>query len=173
MSNRSIVLIGFMGTGKSTVGARLAEQLKLRFCDLDEEIVSWTGQSIPDIFAERGEAYFREQEGRILSLLLEEEAPKIIATGGGAVLKEENRKRMKEQATVIHLTAEEATIVERVRQDRNRPLLQGDVEERVRRLMAERRGLYDFAHLCVPTDSESVEQLCARILAHLAHRERN
>ncbi|WII39391.1 shikimate kinase [Paenibacillus thiaminolyticus] len=165
MSNRSIVLIGFMGTGKSTVGARLAEQLKLRFCDLDEEIVRRTGQSIPDIFAERGEAYFREQEGRILSLLLEEEAPKIIATGGGAVLKEENRKRMKEQATVIHLTAEEATIVERVRQDRNRPLLQGDVEERVRRLMAERRGLYDFAHLCVPTDSESVEQLCARILA--------
>ncbi|WCF10101.1 shikimate kinase [Paenibacillus thiaminolyticus] len=167
MSNRSIVLIGFMGTGKSTVGARLAEQLKLRFCDLDEEIVRRTGQSIPDIFVERGEAYFREQEGRILSLLLEEEAPKIIATGGGAVLKEENRKRMKEQATVVHLTAEEATIVERVRQDRNRPLLQGDVEERVRRLMAERRGLYDFAHLCVPTDSESVEQLCARILAHM------
>lgn len=62
MSNRSIVLIGFMGTGKSTVGARLAEQLKLRFRDLDEEIVSRTGQSIPDIFAERGEAYFREQE---------------------------------------------------------------------------------------------------------------
>ncbi|RJG26035.1 shikimate kinase [Paenibacillus thiaminolyticus] len=170
MSNRSIVLIGFMGTGKSTVGTQLAEQLKLRFCDLDEEIVSRTGQSIPDIFAERGEAYFREQEGRILSLLLGEEAPKIIATGGGAVLKEENRKRMKEQATVIHLTAEEATIVERVRQDRNRPLLQGDVEERVRRLMAERRGLYDFAHLCVPTDSESVEQLCARILAYM---ERN
>ncbi|MBG9793885.1 shikimate kinase [Paenibacillus dendritiformis] len=167
MSNRSIVLIGFMGTGKSTVGARLAERLQLRFRDLDEEIVRRTGQSIPEIFAERGEAYFREQEGQILSLLLEEEVPQIIATGGGAVLREENRKLMQEQATVIHLTAQEATIVDRVRQDRNRPLLQGGVEERVRRLMAERRGLYDFAHLCVPTDSESVEQVCARILAYM------
>ncbi|NKI20702.1 shikimate kinase [Paenibacillus dendritiformis] len=167
MSNRSIVLIGFMGTGKSTVGARLAERLQLPFRDLDEEIVRRTGQSIPELFAERGEAYFREQEGRILSLLLEEQDPQIIATGGGAVLRDDNRKLMQERATVIHLTAEEATIVDRVRQDRNRPLLQGDVEERVRRLMAERRGLYDFAHLCVPTDGEPVEQLCARILAYM------
>ncbi|MCY9513647.1 shikimate kinase [Paenibacillus apiarius] len=168
MTTRHILLIGFMGTGKSTVGAQLARNLNYAFVDLDAEIVKQVGRSIPDIFAQEGEAFFREQESRILTRLLRDRTRQlVIATGGGVVLSEANCKLMREHGSVIQLTAEEETIVQRVSQDRNRPLLQGDAASRVRKLMHERQGLYDFAHLSVPTDRLTVEQINECIEAYL------
>ncbi|WP_019419199.1 shikimate kinase [Paenibacillus sp. OSY-SE] len=172
MTTRHILLIGFMGTGKSTVGEQLARNLNYAFVDLDAEIVKQVGRTIPDIFAQDGEVFFREQESRILARLLRDRTRLlVIATGGGVVLDEANRKLMREHGAVIQLTAAEETIVQRVSQDRNRPLLQGDAASRVRKLMLERQGLYDFAHLIVPTDHLTVEQINERIEAHLVNEK--
>ncbi|MGZ9587043.1 shikimate kinase [Paenibacillus marinisediminis] len=159
----NIVLIGFMGTGKSTVGECLADRLKYDFVDLDEEIVRMEGRSIPDIFAQDGEAYFRDAESLALSRLMGQQRL-VIATGGGAVLREKNCRVMSECGYVVHLTAETDTIIERVRGDRNRPLLQGDASERVRSLMVERSGKYDFAHATVATDHLRVEQIADAVM---------
>lgn len=159
----NVVLIGFMGTGKSTVGATLASRLDYSFIDLDEEIVQRDGRSIPDIFAQDGEAYFRDAESRALADLMNKEHV-IIATGGGCVLREANCKVMQERGFVVQLTAELDTIVHRVKGDHNRPLLQGDASERVRSLMTARRGKYDFAHMVIPTDDLQVEEISDAVI---------
>ena len=163
-SDRNIVLIGFMGTGKSTVGTGLAKQLGYAFVDLDEEIVRQEGMSIPEIFAQHGEGYFREAESRALMQLMGQQRL-VIATGGGCVLREVNCRRMKEQGFVVHLTAAVGTIIERIKDDHNRPLLQGDASERVRSLMAERAGKYDFADAEIATDARSMDQITADVIA--------
>lgn len=159
----NVVLIGFMGTGKSTVGASLAARLDYSFIDLDEEIVQRDGRSIPDIFAQDGEAYFRDAESRALADLMNKERV-IIATGGGCVLREANCKVMQQHGFVVHLTAELDTIVDRVKGDHNRPLLQGDASERVRSLMTARQGKYDFAHAVIPTDGLQVEEISDAVI---------
>lgn len=158
----NIVLIGFMGTGKSTVGAKLADSLHYTFIDLDEEIVRQEGRSIPDIFSQDGEDYFRDAESRALLRLLEQDRV-VVATGGGCVLRDPNCLHMQQFGYVVQLTAAMETIVERVRGDRNRPLLQGDVGERVRLLMQARDGKYDFAHAKVATDQLSTASIVDRI----------
>ncbi|WP_342663641.1 shikimate kinase [Paenibacillus taiwanensis] len=164
----SIVLIGFMGTGKSTVGQQLAQHLQYEFVDLDEEIVRQQGKTIPELFAQHGEAYFRQQENRILTDLLQRKTRLIIATGGGAVLDNHNCEAMLRYGFVVALTAQLDTIVTRVQGDTNRPLLQGDVTERVHTLMKARLGRYDFAHCTVETDSLSVEPIIEAILSGYA-----
>ncbi|WP_229106443.1 shikimate kinase [Paenibacillus sp. 1001270B_150601_E10] len=159
-----IVLIGFMGTGKSIVGQRLAERLHVPFIDLDQEVVRQEGRSIPELFAQEGEEYFRDTESKVLAAWLQSEQPGIISTGGGAVLRAINCDVMKQQGFVVALTAEVDTIIARVSGDADRPLLQGNASERVHQLMEARAGRYDFAHCTIPTDQCEVEHIMHQIL---------
>lgn len=158
-----IILIGFMGTGKSTVGQEVARQLGCSFADLDAAVVAREGRSIPEIFATDGEAYFRERESQALADMLNYSTRHVIATGGGIVLREHNRELMRDGGYIVHLAASKETILARVKRDRNRPLLQGDMEERVSKLIQQREGLYDFAHTTIAADNETAVQLAARI----------
>ncbi|MNN02443.1 Shikimate kinase [compost metagenome] len=161
----NIVLIGMMGTGKSTVGSLLAAETGLALVDLDQRIVEEAGRTIPDIFAAEGEAYFRELESAILRSTLQERGI-VLATGGGAVLREENRLVMREGGLVVALQATAEEIVARVGEDPGRPLLAGGAKERVIALLEERKDAYAFAHLTVDTSGKSAEQVSAEILTH-------
>ncbi|MCZ8520261.1 MULTISPECIES: shikimate kinase [Paenibacillus] len=165
MNCRNIVLIGMMGTGKSTVGQALAAQLGWRFVDTDAVIERNTGKTIPELFASEGEAYFREAEREAVAAVLQSSG-QIVATGGGAVLREENREAMKEGGLVVALLASPEKIIERVRTDTNRPLLQGNLEERVHTLAENRREAYGFADLAVDTSELDVESIVDEIRKH-------
>lgn len=160
-----IVLVGFMGTGKSTVARLLAGRLGVGRIDLDEEIEREAGCTIAELFDTKGEAHFRDLESAVLKRLLASDRPLVLATGGGAVLREANREAMLRSGFVAALTASPERIIERVSGDASRPLLRGDVEERVRRLMAERKTAYDFAHIRIDTTDLSPEEVADRILA--------
>ncbi|MCM3632185.1 shikimate kinase [Paenibacillus camelliae] len=158
-----IILIGFMGTGKSSVAEALAEALQLPNLDVDKEIVASDGRVIPDIFVQEGEDGFRTIETNVLKQLLELPHPAIIATGGGAVLKAVNRELMLASGLVIQLSASADVIISRVSNDRGRPLLQGDVAERVHTLLEARANAYDFAHLTIDTSDQSISQIVNEI----------
>lgn len=166
MSRENVVLIGFMGTGKSTVGTLAADKLGWTFVDMDTWIVERAGKTIPELFASEGEAAFRAYEREALRELLSGRG-RVLATGGGAVLAAENRERMLAGGLVVALTATKDAIVERVRSDRNRPLLQGDVEERVATLLEARLGAYDFAHLTVDTEQLTPDEVADTIVRTL------
>jgi shikimate kinase len=163
-TNNKLILIGFMGTGKSSVANGLARELGLPHLDMDAEIVKAAGKSIPEIFAEHGEQHFRTLESDVLDSLLKAPANAVIATGGGAVLKPSNCELMLRHGLVVALRASEQVIISRVQQDKGRPLLQGDVAERVRTLMQTRAKAYDFAHLSLDTSTLSIEQVVAEIV---------
>ncbi|CAM4255127.1 shikimate kinase [Paenibacillus tarimensis] len=158
-----IVLIGFMGTGKSTVAKVLEERLGLPAIDLDAAVTAREGRTIADIFAARGEAYFRKVESEVLASAMTADSPSVIATGGGAVLAEANRSIMLENGFVAALKADAEHIIARVRHDKGRPLLEGDVEHRVRSLLESRRSAYDFAHLIIDTTDLTPERVADRI----------
>lgn len=151
-----------MGTGKSTVGEQLAQQLQYERCDLDEEIVKATGKTISQIFAEDGEEMFRQLESDVLRRLVDGNR-RVIITGGGAVLRPENVQVMLQYGIVVALTAEEQEIIRRVEQDQNRPLLQGNVKEKVRELLQARAGAYDFAPVQVDTTGKTIEEIVDEI----------
>lgn len=155
-----------MGTGKSTVGSALAERLGWTFVDTDERIEAAEGMRITDIFAQRGETGFREAETRVLEQTLSGSA-QVVATGGGAVLKPHNCEAMKRGGLVVALTADAETIIGRVKHDRNRPLLQGDLEQRVRSLMAARAHAYDFADLRLETSGVPVADIVDQMISKL------
>ena len=111
---RSIVLVGMMGAGKSTIGRRLAARLRLPFLDADAEIEAAAGMSIPDIFETHGEPHFRDGEARVIARLLES-GPSVLATGGGAFMREETRNRIRARAVSMWLKADADTILKRVR----------------------------------------------------------
>lgn len=159
---RNIVLVGFMGTGKTTVGRILANRLGWTFTDTDAFIQEQAGMTISRMFEEHGEPFFRQRETEALRELLQRQN-QVVSTGGGAVLLEENRRLMLENGLVVAMNAEESAIVERVRGDKGRPLLQGDVVERVRTLMEARRHAYDFAPVQLHTDRLSPEEAARRI----------
>jgi shikimate kinase len=165
MLHHNIVLIGMMGTGKSTVGSLLAAKTGKTFVDLDQRIVREAGRSIPDIFAAEGEAYFRDLESAALRNTLQEQGI-VLATGGGAVLREANRLAMRGGGLVVALQATADEILARVGEDPNRPLLTGGAKERITALLEERKELYAFAHLTVDTSGKSAEQVAAEILTH-------
>ncbi|RMG59683.1 MAG: shikimate kinase [Deltaproteobacteria bacterium] len=164
---RGIVITGFMGTGKSTVGVMLARRLRREFVDLDSVIEEVEGKSIRDIFEEKGELYFRDVESRCLNDVLSRPGM-VVATGGGAVIREENRRRMREYGFVVCLTASPAVIEERVRETTVRPLLLGgDFRERVRALLEERKEFYRDSDLTIVTDGKMPVQVVDEILSHL------
>lgn len=143
--NKNIILVGMMATGKSTVGAILAEELGYELVDLDHVIIETEGRSIAEIFAEDGEEYFRSVETAVLKQMLESEN-KLISTGGGAVLAPGNTALMLSKGHVVALTATEEEIIARVSGDENRPLLAGNAEERVRRIM-EDHGMHTYSRI--------------------------
>jgi shikimate kinase len=163
LKGNNIVLIGFMGTGKSTVGRFLAERLGWDFVDTDHYIEKQEGMTIAELFSAKGEAYFREAETRAIGHIMGK-IRQVVATGGGAVLAEENRTCMKLNGYVVALTASIETIIQRVGGDRNRPLLQGKASEVVPQLLERRRHAYDFADLRIATDRLRIELIAQRLL---------
>jgi shikimate kinase len=149
LGRRSIVLVGMMGAGKSTIGRRLSARFGLPFLDADAEIEAAAGMSIPDIFESRGEADFRDGEARVIARLLDG-GPAVIATGGGAVMRQETRDRIRDKAVSIWLKADPDIIMRRVKRRSDRPLLQtADPEATVERLIREREPVYRQADVTV------------------------
>ena len=149
LGTRSVVLVGMMGAGKSTIGRRLSARLRLPFLDADTEIETAAGMSIPDIFEARGEPAFRDGEARVIARLLDN-GPGVIATGGGAFMREETRNRIRDKAISIWLKADAEIIMRRVKRRADRPLLQtADPEATVGRLLSEREPIYQHADLTV------------------------
>ena len=147
---RSVVLVGMMGAGKSTIGRRLSLRLGLPFIDADTEIeVAHAGMTIPEIFERHGEPYFRDGEARVISRLLDN-GPGVLATGGGAFMREETRNRIRDKAISIWLKVDPDTILHRVKRRAGRPLLQtADPEATVERLIREREPIYQHADVTV------------------------
>ncbi len=167
--NRSIVLIGFMGTGKSSVGRLLATDYGWPRYDTDELIADSFELSVPEIFEEYGEERFRDEESALLARL-EGGEPSIVVTGGGIVLRPENVARLRELGTVVCLTADLATLQERLQRRKNRPLLQsGDLSETVPRLLQEREPFYEeAADFSVDTSALTHKQVAQSIRDLLA-----
>jgi shikimate kinase len=163
-TGQPIALVGLMGVGKSTVGRRLANRLRLPFVDADHEIERAAGMPITEIFSTFGEPYFRDGERRVIARLMDGR-PKVIATGGGAFVNDETRALMLEGALVIWLDAPPGLLVERVRRRDTRPLLRGrDPREVLEELARVRNPLYAQAHLRVPSQQAPHETTVAAIL---------
>ena len=171
LGTRSVVLVGMMGAGKSTIGRRLSGRLRLPFLDADLEIEAAAGMPIPDIFETHGEPHFRDGEARVIARLLET-GPAVLATGGGAFMREETRSRIRDKAISIWLKADAEIIMRRVKRRADRPLLQtADPEATVGRLIEEREPIYRHADLTiwsrdVPHEKivdECIEALHARL----------
>jgi shikimate kinase len=149
LGTRSVVLVGMMGAGKSTIGRRLAARLQLAFVDADTEIETASGMPIPDIFETYGEPYFRDGEARVIARLLNSGSC-VIATGGGAVMRDETRERIHRQAVSIWLKADADVILRRVKRRADRPLLKtADPAATIDRLLGEREPLYRQADLTI------------------------
>jgi shikimate kinase len=149
LGRRSVVLVGMMGAGKSTIGRRLAARLHLPFLDADIEIEAAAAMSIPEIFETHGEPHFRDGEARVIARLLDS-GPAVIATGGGAFMREETRDRVRDKAISIWLKADVDVIMKRVRRRADRPLLQTeDPTGTVSRLLEVREPLYATADLTI------------------------
>jgi len=168
---RSIVLVGLMGAGKSSVGRRFAGRLGLPFVDADAEIETAAGLTIPDIFEVYGEAAFRDCEKRVISRLIGGPV-QVIATGGGAFVNDETRALIKERAISVWLHAPVALLVERVSRRNNRPLLADkDPGEVLTRLAAEREPYYRQADIRVESGTGPHEKVVDDIIAALAARQ--
>jgi shikimate kinase len=150
LAMRSVVLVGMMGAGKSTIGRRLAARLRRPFVDADAEIeLAHAGMTIPEIFASYGEPYFRDGEARVIARLLDS-GPAVIATGGGAFMREDTRNRISGKAVSIWLKADADIIMRRVKRRADRPLLQtADPAATIGRLLEEREPIYRHADLTI------------------------
>lgn len=169
IGQRAIVLVGMMGSGKSSVGRRLAGRLGLPFVDADTEIETAAHMTIPEIFAQRGEAEFREGERRVISRVLTTRAPLVLATGGGAFMNAETRARVKELGISIWLKAEPEVLMRRVRRNSKRPLLQtADPEATLRRMLAEREPVYALADITIQSSDEPHEIVVGETIAALS-----
>jgi len=162
-----------MGAGKSTIGRQLSNVLKKEFRDSDHEIVARTGASIPLIFEIEGEEGFRKRESAMIDELTSMDNL-VLATGGGAVLNENNRSWLKERGVVIYLYASLEQLFERTRRDRNRPLLQTeDPKARLEQLMATRDPIYrEVADMVVHTDDRSIKSVVKEIVIRLEREEK-
>ncbi|MCR4587957.1 MAG: shikimate kinase [Lachnospiraceae bacterium] len=144
MKKDNIVLIGFMGSGKTSNGISLSYKMKRPFLDTDHWIEQHEKRTINEIFAEEGEDYFRKAETQCLKQLLRDTDRAIISVGGGTPVKEENRPLLKELGCVIYLRVKPETVIRRLKGDTTRPLLQGEhPEEKVRALMESRKEAYE------------------------------
>ena len=167
----NVYLVGMMGAGKTTVGRLLARRLKLRFIDADHELERRCGVKVPLIFDIEGEAGFRAREAQLLAELTALDGV-VLGTGGGAVLLDENRRRLAARGTVVYLRATPEDLYERVKHDRNRPLLAiADPLARLRELHAQRDPLYrSIADLVVDTGRQTVLALARELIEKLGER---
>lgn len=157
-----------MGTGKSTVAQELSKKYGMRIVEMDQMIVEREGRSIANIFEQQGEAYFRDIETAFLRELQTQEN-QVISCGGGVVLRDENMDTMKKSGSVVLLTAKPETILERVKDDNERPLLKGNKNIAfIREMMEKRRMKYEnAADIIIKTDGKSAEEICDEIVARI------
>jgi shikimate kinase len=166
--SNNLILVGMMGAGKTTVGRMMARRLKRAFYDSDEQIERRCGVRIPVIFDIEGEAGFRAREAQAIAELCALDGV-VLATGGGAVLSEDNRRRLAASGTVVYLHARPGHLWQRVRHDRNRPLLATpDPQKKLEELYAVRDPLYrEVADIVIDTGKQSVQALARDLLARL------
>lgn len=162
---KNIILMGFMGAGKTTIGKKLSKALNWEFIDTDAYIEEEQGRKISDIFAEDGEMAFRDMETDLLKRLQNGENQFVLSIGGGMPVREENRALLRNLGTVVYLKTSKEEIIRRVSGDKNRPLLQGgDLEEKVTNLMNARECIYiETAHVEIVTDGKTPEQVVKEI----------
>ncbi|MFO8081957.1 MAG: 3-dehydroquinate synthase [Armatimonadota bacterium] len=169
---QAVAITGFMGTGKTTVGRFVADRLGLEFVDTDELIEERTGQTIPAIFEEHGEAHFRDLETDALRQALSRHGT-AVSTGGGILLREENVQALREAGPVVCLTATPETILARTQSEGHRPLLEvEEPAERIRELLAERAGCYARSDVQIVTDELSPEAVADRVVEALGEDAR-
>ena len=163
---KNIVLIGFMGAGKSTIGKYLAKILNCELIDTDERIETEQGRKIPDIFSKDGATSFREMETDLLRRLQGNREQFVLSVGGGMPVREENRELLRNLGTVVYLKTSKEEIIRRVSKDTSRPLLQGGtLEEKVTFLMNAREQIYvETAHAEVITDGKFPEEVAEEII---------
>jgi len=163
-ASRNIILVGFMGAGKTTVGKALAERLQRDFVDMDVVLEARAGKPIPRVFAEDGEPAFRRME-RDLVVELSRRSNQVIAAGGGVVLNPDNIRDFSATGHVVCLKATPDEILRRVSGSSHRPLLErGDKDERIRKLLQARQHLYDAIPLQVDTTGKTVAEIVAEVL---------
>lgn len=157
--SHNVILVGFMGTGKTSIGRRVAQSLGFDFVDTDDQIVNSSGKSITQIFSDEGEDYFRELETQILKSCVGH-WNQVIATGGGIILSEENRKILSESGYVIWLKASAEVVLDRVSRNRERPLLHTpDPLKTIKDLLADRENLYSStADFIIDTDGLTLDE---------------
>lgn len=161
----NIILIGFMGAGKTTLGRRLADRLNLSFVDTDIRIEEEQGRTISDMFAKEGEVYFRELETKQIEKLLKEAKGRVVSVGGGLPVQEVNYPLLKKLGTTIYLKASKGTLLNRLQGDTSRPLLRGgELEQKIESLMSAREAIYEeVADVIVETDGKTLEEVTALI----------
>ena len=169
LGTRSIVLVGMMGVGKSSIGRRLAARLNIPFVDADTEIEKAAGMSIPDIFARHGEADFRSGEARVIARLLDG-GPQVLATGGGAVMNADTRAAIKTKGVSVWLSAEFDVLMRRISKRKNdRPMLAtADPAATLRELLAVREPIYAQADITVQSREGPHDAIVSEILTALA-----
>ena len=169
LQHRSVVLVGMMGVGKSSIGRRLAARLAVPFIDADTEIEKAADMSIPDIFARHGEPYFRSGEARVIGRLLDN-GPQVLATGGGAFMNEATRAAIKTKGVSIWLSAEYEVLVRRIAKRKNdRPMLATDnPAETLRQLLKVREPVYALADITVQSRETPHDSIVGEIVTALA-----
>ena len=169
LGRRSIVLVGMMGAGKSSIGRRLAQRLDIPFVDADTEIETAAGMTIPEIFSAYGEPHFRSGEQRVIARLLDG-GPQVLATGGGAYMNADTRAGIRQKGVSVWLKADFEVLMRRVkrRSTADRPMLQGDPAQRIAHLMAERYPVYAEADVTVMSRDVAHETIVNEIIAALA-----
>ena len=165
MDKGNLFFIGFMGVGKSTIARMVAKEINARLIEMDETIEAEEGSSINEIFAAKGEEYFRDLETALIERISEQEGM-VVSCGGGAVLRPQNLELMKKSGKIIYLSATPETIFRRVRYSNNRPLLRDNMNvEYITQLMERRIGIYEqAADVIIVTDDKNKPEILAEVL---------
>lgn len=166
MKKVHIFFIGMMGTGKTTVGKLLAERIRYPWIDMDQQLEIRFKQPISSYFSQYGETAFRRAESKYLKEIVHY-PPAVITTGGGIVLKKENRMLMSQYGRVISLSAHPDEIIRRLSDDQSRPLLKGDLEEKVKQLIKEREKFYQFAEATFDTTNQTIGSIVEEVYRYL------
>ena len=162
LGRRSIVLVGMMGAGKSSVGRRLAGRLGIDFVDADTEIESAAGMSIPEIFAKHGEGYFRSGEARVIARLLDH-GPRVLATGGGSIMNQATRDLIQIKGISVWLKADLEVLLKRTKRRNDRPLV-----EQIKDLLPQREPVYALSDIIVQSRDEPHDSIVEEVVAKLA-----
>jgi shikimate kinase len=173
MLTRSVVLIGLTGSGKTTIGKRLAKRLDCQFVDTDDVVIETTGFSVREIFELEGEPSFRAHETKALERIFADSAPKVIAAAGGVVLAEQNRLAIhNSRSVVVWLDAEPARLLKRISIGSHRPLLDDDPPATLMAMSAQRRGLYaDLADVRVDANGRDINGIVKIVLDYVTEQE--